>query len=1034
MELVKELDTLFDKSIVGINKLPYHADFDFYRNIDELKKKTSSLKRCLNGKWFVDYYENVSVSDIKEGKEIKATKSGKVNVPCNLELNGFGKPQYVNSQYPWDGVCDVKMGDMDFCVNTFAELTREFICVEKAEIGNFSLSKYGYAQDEDYRYIISFEGIEGAAFIYLNDEFVGYSENTFSPCEFDVTDVIKGHNKLMVRLYRKSSASYLEDQDFWRMSGIFRDVYLIKRKAGYLSDIKISYKLNSDYTMASFKADLDFSKNAVDDGCGDSNSSSDDNFTRKFDYAIISDKGEKIFSPSGENGGVIEKVIDKPNLWSAEEPNLYTLLITTKNEEDKTEEVVSLMFGFREFKLENKIMKLNGKRIVFNGVDRHEFSGFTGRAISKSLIEEDIKTMKQLNINAVRTSHYPNNSYFYRLCNKIGLYVIDEANLETHGSWQVASGYNDSSRIPGDDNSWKDAVFDRAESLYERDKNHPSVLMWSCGNESHGGKVIYEMSKFFKEKDDSRLVHYEGIFHDRTYNDTSDVESRMYAKPAEIEEYLNNNPEKPFINCEYMHAMGNSLGGMKLYTDLLKYDMYQGGFIWDYIDQNLYGSDGKVNYGGDFLDRPNDGNFCGDGIVFADRKLSPKACEVKKLYQSIKLTPDEEGVLIENNNLFIDTENLRFILTILEDGFIIFTDEIEANVKALSKEYIPFEDLNDVEINKDSAEITIRVSAILKDKTLWADAGYEIAFGETIVGKYQGGLTVEQDDETSDTGFKIVDGDYNLGVYGHGYSYMFSKVYCGMTSLVKDGREFIDGICMPVYTRAFTDNDRGYGLQFYSALYKIATEYQRPCDIKIDKNAEDVSITYSYQLWADKDVIVKTTYKVSSNGVLTVNMNYPGFNGAPLMPEFGLSIPVIKDYVSFLYYGLGPCENYIDRNEGVKLGIYENKVSNMLTEYARPQECGNRTSVRRVDILDMGEKVLSIEMIGKPFEFSFLPNSTSELDSANHMDELPESRHNTLKILAKQMGVGGDDSWGAPVHKEYQISGEESMEFSFRIF
>ena len=313
-----------------------------------------------------------------------------------------------------------------------------------------------------------------------------------------------------------------------------------------------------------------------------------------------------------------------------------------------------------------------------------------------------------------------------------------------------------------------------------------------------------------------------------------------------------------------------------------------------------------------------------------------------------------------------------------------------------------------------------------------------MAWGEETFGSYTGFLLQESDNvseevETCAKTFKVVEGDYNIGVFGDNYEYLFSRVFSSILSLKRDGKEVLSGVPMPVYTRAFTDNDKGNGLDFDSALFKLASSSQKACKVNVEHDDKKVKIEYSYKIAAFAETIVKVAYEVSDDGVIGVTMNYPGFKDAPLLPEFGLSIPVVKDYNSFTYYGLGPEENYIDRNNGVKLGIYENKVTNMLTEYARPQECGNRSGVRKLSILDGGEKLISIEMEDKPFEFSFLPNSTEELDAALHIDELPKSRHNTLKILYKQMGVGGDDSWGAPVHKEYQIKGDESIEFKFKI-
>ena len=455
-------------------------------------------------------------------------------------------------------------------------------------------------------------------------------------------------------------------------------------------------------------------------------------------------------------------------------------------------------------------MLLNGKRIVFKGVNRHEFNHKTGRAISKEDMLWDIKFMKKYNINAVRTSHYPNQSYWYKLCDEFGIDVIDETNLESHGSWQKMGACEPSWNVPGDKPEWRECVLDRAKSMLERDKNHPSILIWSCGNESYAGENILAMTDFFHKRDNSRVVHYEGCFWNRKYDKISDMESRMYAKAKDIIEYLENDPQKPYISCEYMHAMGNSCGGMVKYTELEeKYEKYQGGFIWDYIDQGIeVEKEGKkvLVYGGDFMDRPTDYSFCGNGIVFADRTITPKAQELKFLYQNVKIYPNDKGCLIKNRNLFDNLKNYNLYYSIeqenktLQSGIL----NIVCNPGEDIQVKIPW--LKDIK-----GVYTKNVSLILTDDTLWADKNFEVAYGQEVIEEIT-------DISKPNNIIKVVEGDGNIGVYVGKTKALFSKDK-GLVSLIYDKNELIIERPQPVFWRASTDNDKGYSHPYSCSMW-----------------------------------------------------------------------------------------------------------------------------------------------------------------------------------------------------------------------
>jgi beta-galactosidase len=667
---------------------------------------------------------------------------------------------------------------------------------------------------------------------------------------------------------------------------------------------------------------------------------------------------------------------------------------------------------------------------VFKGVNRHEFNPRRGRAITKEDMIWDIKTLKQNNINAVRTSHYPNQSYWYELCDEYGVYVIDEMNLETHGSWQKMGAVEPSWNIPGNKLEWQDIVMDRAISMVERDKNHPSILIWSCGNESYAGEVILNVSNYFREVDSSRLVHYEGVFHNRDYDDTSDMESRMYAKPADIEKYLMENPEKPYISCEYMHAMGNSLGGMYKYTALeQKYLMYQGGFIWDYIDQSIYKKDryGReyLAYGGDFGDRPTDYGFCTNGIVYANRELSPKMQEVKYLYQNFKLLPTESDVTIKNESLFSNTKDYVVVYALFLEGMELYRNTLVTDVEPQSERSYEFQ--WPVDIQKTNGEYCVQVSLKLKESTIWADAGYEMAFGQFV---YQVGSKEMSNVEGQ---LRVVDGDVNIGVHGKDFTVMFSKQVGSLISLSYAGKEFIALPPEPLFWRATTDNDRGFSQSFHSGIWFAASLARKCVDVKLEERENQVKISFTYQFSINSELEVKIAYTVFPDGCVRVNSSYKRTKNMPQLPIFAFTFKIPADYNQLEWYAMGPEENYSDRSKGARLGIFKNQVNDNLSNYLMPQESGNRTGVRRVNVTNLNGHGLKISSMEQALECNFSPYTAFELENAKHIYELPNIHYTVVTVAGRQMGVGGDDSWGAPVHEEHLIKADKDMEFEFMI-
>ena len=875
------------------------------------------------------------------------------------------------------------------------------------------------------RVFISFQGAESGLALWLNGSFVGYSEDSFTPSEFELTEYLKdGENKLAAQVFKWTASSWCEDQDFYRFSGIYRDVYLYTVPEVHVYDLQI--RAVPDETLKSATLEL-----------------TTDTWGEGKIKVTLSGKGEILFSEekdlSGKNTYTWE--IQDPVLWSAEDPQLYDLEMEVYDKEGTLQEIIPERVGFRRFEMKDGIMTLNGKRIVFKGVNRHEFSSITGRHVSEEELLKDIITMKQNNINAIRTCHYPDASPIYRLCDEYGLYMIAENNLESHGSWDIAEFTKDyTDVVPYDKPEWLGMMLDRVNSMYQRDKNHPAILIWSCGNESFGGKDIFEMSEFYRKNDPTRLVHYEGVIHDRRYNDTSDMESQMYPSVDAIKKFLAEDDSKPFICCEYTHAMGNSCGAMHKYTDLTDTEpKYQGGFIWDYIDQSIYKKDryGKEfqAYGGDFGERPTDYNFSGNGIAYGgNRDASPKMQEVKFNYQNITAQVSEDSVKVINKNLFVNTDTFDCEVTLAKNGHVLRTETLETSVDPLS------ENIYALPFGKQTrpGEYTVTVSFLLKKKTLWAEAGHEVAFGQYV---YQ----VEETEKLSECGVEFVKSLHNIGVRGENFQVMFSVLNGGMVSYKYAGREMIEAIPKPNFWRAPTDNDCGNLMPMRYAQWKIASMYATHKDFRSKEryapsNAPEttvyensVEVAFKYLMPTTPVSECRLAYEVFGDGRVKTTLTYDPVKELGDMPEFGVLFKFNADYDHVKWYGLGPAETYADRKHGAKLGIYENSVSDNMARYLVPQECGNKEGVRWASITDRKGRGMLFEMDKNngPMMFSALPYTPHEMENAMHPYELPEVHYTVVRAAKGQMGVGGDDSWGAHTHPEYLLNTDGKMEFSF---
>ena len=1083
-------EQLENPEIFQIHRLPAHSDHRI-----RAAEAGAAGTQCLDGVWQFAYSERLEDRPAGfEAEDYDLSDFGTIQVPGHMQLQGYGKPQYINTLFPWDGVELLR-----------PPKTPEDFCPVGSYVRTFDLKRTPHSGEE---VILSFQGVETAFSVWLNGVYVGYSEDSFTPSEFCVTDLVrKEGNKLAVEVYQRSSASWLEDQDFWRFAGIFRSVYIMTLPSQAVYDLSVTADYNykkgvcdtglpaadgkaagekkakkpsvpvkagvlrvQAKVMASRIPDpekllpvlsspvgeemtVDWIVGPVEEieplqisygepGCHImKNDGAEDVEAKKREAEAKSAGGKKGRGREAVPTVPAERerklwlltwtaVVPEVEPWSAESPALYRLKLSLSRRETVEEQV-----GFRTFEMKDGIMCLNGKRIIFRGVNRHEFSYRTGRCVSDEDMRRDIELIRKNNMNAVRTCHYPDRSLWYRLCDEAGLYLIDETNLETHGTWQKLGQCEPSWNVPASLPEWKEAVLDRARSMYERDKNHPSVLIWSCGNESYAGDDIAAVSEYFHTVDPRRLVHYEGCFWNPEYRYISDMESRMYAKPAEIEAYLEGelakkaeDPSyvmKPYISCEYMHAMGNSLGGMKLYTDLEdRYEGYQGGFIWDYMDQTLplILPDGNEvqGVGGDFDDRPTDYGFCTNGIVYADRTASPKMPEVRQLYSPLRIDVSLKEVTVENRNLFTDTSGYRFTARSMVDGVMVEEKDLEISVAAGKSRTTR----HGLKLPKGPGECVIEVAAYEGDT--------EIAFGQCVETR---GTRETAGCLFAGTFGQIVGGDGHIGLIGPDLQIQFSMTEGGLSSFRYKGKELIDRIPRISFWRAMTDNDMGAGYPAKMGIWHAAGHFAAKdySSFGIEPVEGGLKMHTAFLGGPGGAVRTEVNYTLYPDGRILVEADFPGIEGFPELPVFAMDFATKPEVDRVTFLGMGPEENYTDRAEGARLGRFSFTAVENLSRYLRPQECGNRTGVREFTVCDAEGVGLRFVAAGDPFEMSVLPHSVYELEEANRIFELPPVRHTWIRVASAQMGVGGDDSWGAPVHEEYLIDSAKPQHLAFWI-
>lgn len=997
------LDPIIENpAVIQVNKLAPRSSFFPYNSLDSAEKDDRLLASnflSLNGLWNFKYSESIdSKPEDFYKNDYNTSNWDTIKVPSNWEVEGFGVPIYVNASYPFQN----------------GKLNPPDIPDQNNPVGSY---KRTFSLPEDWEgkeILIHFGAVKSAFYIWINGQKVGYSQGSKLPAEFNITSYVHpGSNSIALEVYRWSDGSYLECQDFWRISGIERDVYLYARPKVQLTDFHSIASLKNNYKDGDLNLSVSIKNTDITKHSGSIHVEviKNDNvfFATSTPYQLLSNQ-EKVLN--------FNQLIPNIQSWSAESPELYRLNISLHNKKGRLVEAVSKNIGFRTSEVKNGNYLLNGKPILFKGVNRHEHDPNTGHVISRKDMLRDIQLFKQYNINAVRTSHYPNDPYFYELCDKYGIYVIDEANIESHGMGYALD------RTLANNPLWLNAHLDRVKRMIERDKNHPSILIWSLGNEAGNGYNFYESYLLAKRLDPSRPTQYERA--QLEWN--TDLYVPMYATPDAIENYaLNEDYDKPLIQCEYAHAMGNSLGGFKEYWDLFeKYDKLQGGFIWDFVDQGLKTiKNGKeiFAYGGDFgpKETPSDNNFLNNGLVQPDRRPNPHINEVKYIQQNVKFYDhnSKEGIIkLKNWNFFKNLSNYQLNWEVLKNGIVVESGIIE-NIETEPQESklirIPF---SNQFMSKE--EYLLNLNVVLKEREPLLEKGYCIAYEQFILQKG----VIEPPAQTNQKIHLKNIGDH-ISVNGSNFNITFNKETGVLENYLINNKAIIKRGPEVNFWRAPVDNDYGAGTQIkYQEWKNASTSGMIHYQIK-KQSLSDIQITFTRTIF-NGDAQIITKYSINGSGSVHVHNELKAIKGKHSnLYKFGNKIILPSSVKKLTFYGKGPHEAYVDRQHSAKLGLYHQSINEQYFPYIRPQENGNKLDVRWVILTD--EDGQGIKFSGDfPFSFSALNYSENDLSSGDkrtqkHAGELEPQNEVYFNIDGFHQGLGSINSWGTLPLEEYRL-------------
>ncbi|WP_190284970.1 glycoside hydrolase family 2 TIM barrel-domain containing protein [Bacillus sp. S3] len=1022
--------------VIGVNKQPPHATMQIFPNEEGALKKTSSYYHSLNGKWKFHFSQKINeipsqFFDVK----FQDNHWNEISVPGSWQLQGYDQPIYSNFRYPFNPNYHIyfselnetdlpqfkkAVSDFKHSINPdYPTLHPPFIPEDKNSVGLYRTT-FSIPENWDHRDVyIHFAGVESAFELWINGIEAGYSQNSMCPAEFNITPCLEeGINHIAVKVYRWSAGSYLEDQDVWRLSGIFRDVYLFSTPPVHLFDFSIYGELDHQFQDVELKVKAKIMNNTLDLVPPHS-----------IEVKLLDPDGQVVQSelflqgvtadPNGNPKSILPgtmrtiemaALIHNPLKWTAETPNLYTVLLTLKDPQGNVLEVVPCRTGFRKIEIKKGQFMINGTPILLKGVNRSEFNPDTGRTISHEQMIRDIKLMKQHNINAVRTSHCPQDTRWYDLCDEYGLYVMDEANQESHGI-----SYKDNV-LPRNDPRWMYNSLDRAASMLQRDKNHPSIIIWSLGNECGEGENISLMAAYVRTMDSSRPIHK------RQMHSVADMDSETYPSVDWIVERAKSNPDKPFLMNEYGHAMGNAMGNLSKYWQAVEaYPSLIGGFLWEWCDHGIRQIDqnGQMYfaYGGDFGDQPNDGNFCIDGIVGPDREITPKLLEVKKVYEPISVDFDSSKlgeVIIHNKYYHTNLNQFDISWQLEEDGRIIQRGTIPPIELAPAKTELLSVPVNPFPV-KEGAEYFLQICFHLKEETRWAEKGYKITCEQGLLNfpvtqweakesEHLHPLTVDETDQT-------------VIVISEGFQMQVDKKSGFITHLQYRDVPAIDHLNHQTYGpklnvfRAPTDNDRHSSyMTADNGWHNIGLNSLKP-----ELETLVVHINNAYQVevhtkhtWVGKQetgFIHTCQYTITGDGVVTVDNQVKPFGHLPDLPRLGVQLALEGDFEQLEWYGRGPHESYPDRKRSAAVSRYVSTVTEQYVAYIRPQENGNKEDVRWIALTNQSDTGIAVVLNGR-MSISALHYKAEDLDRATHTNSLQPREETFLSIDYKQMGLG----------------------------
>lgn len=1015
-----------DPQVNQINRLPMRSSFFAFETLEGAQVGDPAASKrflSLNGEWSFNWSRNPGERPAGfENPAYDTSSWGKVSVPGNWELQGHGVPHYVNIEYVFPA-------------------NQPFVPKDYNPVGSYRRSFDLPADWKDKQVVLHFGAVNSAYYVWVNGQLAGYSEDAKLPAEFEVSNSLKpGRNKIAVEVYRFSDGSYLEDQDMWSLSGIERDVYMFARPQAHIADLAVDAGLAEDHLTGMLEVRVDFSRKAL------------------LDQGIIAelrllDGQREVFTQTlpvlGDGTVTFTQSLPQIAPWSAEAPKLYALELALRDRQGRINEAVRRDIGFRSVAVEGGQLKVNGRAVTIRGVNRHEHDPQTGRVMSRERMEQDIRLMKQLNVNAVRTAHYPNAPYLYELADRFGLYVLDEANIESHEYMQMG----DKAQPPetradyqlGCKPEWELAHLERVERMVRRDRNHPSIILWSLGNEAGTGPAFEKAAALVRRIDPTRPVTYGGYgtVNGHSVLAYSDVYTPMYDTVAEMVDYAESDNTQPMIQAEYAHAMGNSLGNFQEYWDAIYASpKLQGGFVWDWVDQTIYKTDEKGRrffaYGDDFgpSPRPDSDNFLANGILQSDRSFNPHAWELKKVYQPIAFALGEEGRLaITNRHDFIGLDGFRFHWRLEAGGTVTATGTLDVPP-------VPAGQSAELTIPRAALAVTLRAEHFLTIRAEAQDNAIPLVDAGTVVAweQFALGSMPKLAEHTSAEPPKVrLNGETLLVETVNGGTLTFDRVSGEITQWSIGGENMLVAGLVPNLWRAPTDNDSGNGWMLKtSGIWKNVVANRRLASFghRIEDNAAIVSTRYAL---GDRTAEFTIDYRVLGNGEVEVTGSFlPGKQGLPILPRVGMNLQLTGAYSNLEWYGRGPHENYRDRKTSAPVGLYRSTVAEQYHDYSRPQETGNKTDVRWLALRDKqgrGVAIVSEDVL----EFSALPVLQSDLDhdrgrsAPNRHGGLVEFRDLvSLNLDHLQMGVGGDDSWGAMPLPKYRIPAR-NYEWRFRM-